>query len=329
MVLRYKISRPNKSAGKIQAGITLCQLNKNSFGCAFDATKEDVANLVIKAVIEKDKNSIAKLKAAGSQTGTQAFFSIMRGVLGSMIDVDMSICQNFAPLLSTGSENGDKSTRIYLSRNFGYAAYALEKKNWGTVAMRKLKEFGLPLEGSVNQKDILYGDAAFELFKVQGVLTENKFKPEKIVCAARFDTDIKVCTTCCCKAGLMGSSVSSILLQNTSSPCSEALKKASPRLCRSPILLAGESTGSQGIGALGTNPIMAVLNDQPGQYPQCAEWFTALDSTLRFYNQIGTAFATNAFHGGTRKAFCERKGNRELCEKTPFVAGGTGCMSTQ
>ena len=38
MVLRYKISRPNKSAGKIQAGITICQLNKNSFGCAFSMT---------------------------------------------------------------------------------------------------------------------------------------------------------------------------------------------------------------------------------------------------------------------------------------------------
>merc|ERR1711968_87637 len=93
------------------------------------------------------------------------------------------------------------------------------------------------------------------------------------------------------RTALAGSSVSSVLLTgrghsnrtlSNASPCRQ--RKANPRLCRSPILGEGTGLGIQQLHRERKIPIH--LNDIPelGQYPQCEEWFTILDSIFRFYN---------------------------------------------
>merc|ERR1711907_558649 len=164
------------------------------------------------------------------------------------------------------------------------------------------------------------GDNAFEFYKLQGnrkvIAGMYTFVPERIVCAARFDVQIRVCNTCCCKQGLVTNKVSSVNM-NSPKGCD---KRSDPRLCKAKI--SGHVKGQNNMPD-GTYPIK--LGDIPseGQYPSCRAWFTMLDSFVRFSAGITTAQTANSFHGPTRATLC--KGNAKHCATT-FAPGGTGCM---
>merc|ERR1712072_314569 len=97
------------------------------------------------------------------------------------------------------------------------------------------------------QKTPLYGDNAFEIYKVVGSIQQNiaGSVPTKVVCAARFDIQTKLCNTCCCKNGLLTSKITSVLLQPTVSraqTCKRPLVQRNgcdsnwnKRLCSTPV----------------------------------------------------------------------------------------------
>ena len=267
--------------------------------------------------------------------------------LNAVSNVDVSVCSNWASLLSAGSKNGDKITLMGLSKGFGAGAWMFDD---GARDMSpRIK------------KKILYGDAAFEFYKIvggrfrtNGGKGKYSFKAERIVCAARFDVQIKLCNTCCCKKGIVANEVSSAEMkpggyydgmpgckqlcckQKGKRCCGAACVCDNPamhnhpnkRLCNTPV--SGWVQGDNGMLKNGKLPVK--LGDLPkeGQYPGCSQWFTLLDAVVRYAASSSTSIVANSFHGPSRKSTCQRSGNfcaTGATSASKLVLGGTNCLA--
>ena len=231
-----------------------------------------------------------------------------RSKMAKRMNPDTTFCNSFAPIISTGTKDGDKLALLGMSTKFGGGALLNGPLKPKTYAA---------------QRKILFGDQAYELYKVE---VDRYHNVQAIVCAARFETQIRVCNTCCCRSGLISNRVTSILL-NSAKGCSP---KQNPRLCQTPV--TGDTIGPNG-SALRPGVYKIRLGNVPklGQYPDCEGWFSMIDATYRYFSAMTTAIAANSFHGATNQGKGEKhpvwrawtkKNGKQIFRGTGCLAGG-------
>merc|ERR1711964_445615 len=100
-------------------------------------------------------------------------------------------------------------------------------------------------------------------FKVKGRKRGWSAARDRAVCAARFDTNIEICDSCCCRHGILRTRATGILL-NQGCACNAGRCKPR-RLCSGRLKKFTPKDTKEG---------------------HCTTWFTIIDTAVRFYNGL-------------------------------------------
>lgn len=165
---------------------------------AGDMVRKKIVNEILRVVIKSKPKwgpllrPVGMWVAGGMKMGKPlgcALAPPMRTKLNGQMDIRQNLCYPWNPILNP--------------------AYATRLNNKYGVGQLIRNTF---LGRKVKSQDKHYGDAAFEVFKCKlsdfggsSVQAEKKCNYKKAKCAARFQTNIKICTTCCCREGLVRS----------------------------------------------------------------------------------------------------------------------------
>jgi len=200
----------------------------------------------------------------------------VRSAMAQIMDVDNVFCDPWRPIL-------DSQFKELVSDSFGYAG-----------------SLSFPWRGPAKETP-LYGNAAFEIYKQEwktdGV--GRTVSTGRIVCAARWDSNISICNTCCCKEGIVKRTVTGILLNDGCPPKN--------KLC-----------GGKGK----FNPMRYKFTAADAKKGHCSAWFTINDATIRLINGLMTAATLFRFHERGRSQLIPQDSLNPV-GNTP---GGTGCM---